>query len=54
MARQPKEYQAFSALVDRLLVVPKAELDRRQAEYREQAALNPNRRGPKPKAAKKC
>lgn len=50
MARPPKEYQAFTSLVDRLLAVPKAEVDRRQAEYKKQAALNPRKRGPKPKA----
>jgi hypothetical protein len=50
MARPPKEYQAFTSLVDRLLAVPKTEVDRRQAEYRKVAAKNPRKRGPKPKA----
>jgi hypothetical protein len=50
MARPSKEYQAFRDLTDRLLAVPKAELDRREAEYRKQAAKNPRKRGPKPKA----
>jgi hypothetical protein len=50
MPRPPKEQQAFTALVDRLLAVPKAEIDRRQAAYLKQAAKNPNKRGPKPKA----
>jgi hypothetical protein len=50
MARPPKEYQAFTSLVDRLLAVPKTEVDRRQAEYRKEAAKNPRKRGPKPKA----
>jgi hypothetical protein len=50
MARPPKQFQAFTALVDRLLTVPKAELDRREAEYKKQVAKNPNKRGPKPKA----
>jgi hypothetical protein len=49
MPRPPKEYQAFASLVDRLLTVPKTELDRREAEYRKQAAKNPRKRGPKPK-----
>jgi hypothetical protein len=50
MARPSREYQAFTSLVNRLLTVPKAELDRREAEYKKQAAKNPNKRGPKPKA----
>lgn len=53
MARPSKEYQAFAALTSRLLSVSKETLDARMAAYKEQAALNPNKRGPKPKAAKK-
>ena len=49
MARQPKEFQDFTSLVDRLLTVPKAEVDRRQAQYKKEAAKNPRKRGPKPK-----
>jgi hypothetical protein len=48
MARTPKEFQAFTSLVDRLLTVPKAELDRRMMAYREEADKNPNKPGPKP------
>ena len=53
MANEPKEYKAFAALTRRLLSVSKETLDARMAAYREQAAKNPNKRGPKPKAAKK-
>jgi hypothetical protein len=53
MALEPKKYKAFTALTDRLLSVSKETLDARVAAYKEQAALNPNKRGPKPKAAKK-
>ena len=53
MPSEPKEYKAFVALTERLLSVSKETLDARMAAYREQAAKNPNRRGPKPKAAKK-
>lgn len=53
MGQQPKEYKAFVALTERLLTVSKETLDARMAAYKEQAALNPNKRGPKPKAAKK-
>jgi hypothetical protein len=48
-----REFLAFKALTDRLLVVSKETLDARMAAYKEQAALNPNKRGPKPKATKK-
>lgn len=47
--RPSREYQAFTSLVDRLLTVPKEEVDRRQAEYRKQADQNPKKRGPKRK-----
>jgi hypothetical protein len=50
MGGRPKQYQAFTSLVDRLLTVPKAELDRRDGEYRKQAEKNPRKRGPKTKA----
>jgi hypothetical protein len=50
MARPPKEYQAFTSLVDRLLKVPKDELLRREAAYKAEAAKNPRKPGPKPKA----
>ena len=43
------EYDAFKALLGRVLSVPHTEIIRREAEYQKQAALNPNRRGPKPK-----
>jgi hypothetical protein len=50
MSRQSKEHQAFASLVDKLLRVPKEEILRREAVYKEQAAKNPRKRGPKPKA----
>lgn len=49
--RQSKEYQQFAQLTDRLLAVPRAELQKRIDAHREQAAKNPNKRGPKPKTA---
>ena len=39
----------FDALVRRVLSVPHEEIMRREAEYKRQSALNPNRRGPKRK-----
>lgn len=49
MARPTKEYAAFRDLTDKLLTVPKTELDRRVARHRAEAAKNPHKRGPKPK-----
>jgi hypothetical protein len=48
MSRPTKEFQSFTSLVDHLLTVPKDELDRRMAAYREEADKNPKKRGPKP------
>lgn len=48
-ARPSKEYRAFTKLTDRLLAVPRAEIQQRIAQHREEAAKNPNKRGPKPK-----
>jgi hypothetical protein len=47
--KQSAEYEAFTSLVDRVLAVPHSVIKQRVEEYRKQAALNPNRRGPKPK-----
>jgi hypothetical protein len=49
--RTSKEYERFTVLIDRLLSVPHAEIQRRIKRHREQAAKNPNKRGPKPKTA---
>jgi hypothetical protein len=49
MARPPKEFQTFTSLVDKILTVSKADLDARVAVAKEKAALNPRKRGPKPK-----
>lgn len=49
MGRPSKEYQAFTKLTDRLLSVPRAEIQKRIEKHKEQAAQNPRKRGPKPK-----
>jgi hypothetical protein len=49
MSRPSKEYAAFVKLTDKLLSVPRTELQKRLDAYKEKAAQNPNRRGPKPK-----
>ena len=41
----------FDALVRKVLSVPHDEIIRREAEYKRQSAMNPRRRGPKPKTA---
>jgi hypothetical protein len=43
------EFDAFTNVVDRLLSVPREELQRREQEYRERVAQNPRKRGPKKK-----
>jgi hypothetical protein len=43
------EYDAFTGLVDRILSVPHAEIQKRVEAHRKAAAKNPHRRGPKPK-----
>lgn len=48
MAKNP-EFDAFTDLVDRILAVPREELDRREKEYRKCVDQNPKRRGPKRK-----
>jgi len=44
------ELDAFTNLTDRLLSVPHTEIQKRIKRYKEEAAKNPHRRGPKPKA----
>jgi hypothetical protein len=47
--RTSPEYDAFTSAVTRIMSVPKAEILRREAEYKRQADMNPRKRGPKPK-----
>jgi hypothetical protein len=51
-ARMSKEAAAFVDLTKKVLAVPKSEILRREAEYREQADKNPRKRGPKRKQRK--
>lgn len=48
MARQSREYTAFRVLTDKLLSVPREEIQKRIDAHRKRAAKNPNKRGPKP------
>jgi hypothetical protein len=47
--KKTSEYAAFTDLVDRVLLVPHAVIQKRVEEHREEAARNPRKRGPKPK-----
>jgi hypothetical protein len=49
-AHPSPEFQKFDSLMGKLLSVPHAEMQRREAAYRKQVDANPNRRGPKRKA----
>lgn len=50
MAEDADAAARFDALVRKVLSIPHEEIVRREAEYKRQAALNPRKRGPKPKA----
>jgi hypothetical protein len=50
MKKKPtSEFDEFTKLVDRVLLVPHSEIQRREQEYQKQVAQNPKRRGPKRK-----
>jgi hypothetical protein len=49
MKHSTTEYDAFKDLLSRIMTVPHSEIVKREAEYQKQLALNPNKRGPKPK-----
>jgi hypothetical protein len=56
MTREPAtspEYGAFKSLLNRIMAVPHSEIVKREAEYQKQVALNPHKRGPKPKVKRK-
>lgn len=43
------DYNRFKALLNHIMAVPHTEIVRREAEYKRQSDLNPNKPGPKPK-----
>jgi hypothetical protein len=45
----PKAFNQFRDAMKNVLAVPHSEIQRRIAAEKERSALNPNRRGPKPK-----
>lgn len=49
IVNMPNEYDTFTNLVDRVLSVPHAEIQKRVEAHRKEAAKNPHKRGPKSK-----
>ena len=47
--KHSEEYETFTAAVEHIMSVPKAEILRRETEYKKQADANPHKRGPKQK-----
>jgi hypothetical protein len=47
--KHSQEFNAFDKAVKQILSVPKAEILRREEEYRKEADANPHKRGPKRK-----
>jgi hypothetical protein len=45
----PEAWTRFNSAMKKVIAVPHDEIQRRIEEHREQAAKNPNKRGPKPK-----
>jgi hypothetical protein len=44
-----KEFERFDALIRKVISVPKKELLRREEQYKREASINPQKRGPKGK-----
>ena len=49
----PEAWDRFQSVMKRVLAVPHAEIQRRVEEHRKEAAMNPNRPGPKPKVKRR-
>ena len=47
--KHSQEFEAFTSLVDRVIAVPHSVIEKRMADYRDQADKNPRKRGPKKK-----
>jgi hypothetical protein len=47
--KHSEEYNVFTDAVRNIMSVPKAEILRREAEYKKKADANPHKRGPKRK-----
>jgi hypothetical protein len=49
MVEGPRALERFKTAIRKIIAVPRAEILRREEEYKRQAMLNPRKRGPKPK-----
>lgn len=49
MVEGPEAFTRFENAMKKVLSVPKGEIQKRIEEHKKEAALNPNKRGPKPK-----
>jgi hypothetical protein len=53
MCEPNPEFEALTRTIDKILTVSHDELKRRMEAYKQQAAKNPRKRGPKPKSSKR-
>jgi hypothetical protein len=53
MIEGAEAFTRFENAMRAVVAVPHSEIQKRIAEHRNESALNPNRRGPKPKAKRK-
>jgi hypothetical protein len=51
--KHSQEYDAFTNAVERIMSIPKAEILRRESEYKKVADANPHKRGPRPKVKRR-
>jgi hypothetical protein len=53
MIEGPEAFTRFEKAMKKVIAVPHSVIQKRIEEHRKEAALNPNKRGPKRKAGKK-
>jgi hypothetical protein len=54
MIEGPEAFTRFENAMRAVVAVPHSEIKKRIEEHRKQSALNPNRRGPKPKRKRRA